>query len=111
MPPEMKRKLIMVSHDVRPENRFIDTEKWSLGASKDRAGLAADANGFTLQLMNLQNALSRATCPNARPPAVGAGLAVRGVPGSGVVEHARKPSTSPQAPHVCNSGSTILPAN
>ncbi len=50
----------MVANDVRPENRFTGTEKWSLAASKDRAGFAADANGFTLQLMNLQNALSRA---------------------------------------------------
>jgi hypothetical protein len=60
MSPEMKRKLTMVANDVRLENRFTGTEKWSLAGSKDRAGLAADANSFTLQLMNLQNALSRA---------------------------------------------------
>jgi hypothetical protein len=64
MPPETKRKLTMVAAEVRMENPSTGPGKWALAASRDRAELAADTNGFTLQLMNLQNALSRANRPD-----------------------------------------------
>jgi hypothetical protein len=60
MPPEMKRKLTMVANDLRIENQLAGMEKWPPVPSRERAGFGADANSFTLQLMNLQNALSRA---------------------------------------------------
>jgi hypothetical protein len=61
MPPEIKRKLTIAAKDLRLENQLTGMEKWPPMASKDRAGFSADANSFTLQLMNLQNALSRAS--------------------------------------------------
>ncbi len=60
MPPEMKKKMTMVADTVRLENRLAGAEKWPLMTSRDRARFGADANRFTTQLMNLQNALSRA---------------------------------------------------
>jgi hypothetical protein len=60
MPPEMKEKMTLVANGVQLENRFAGTEKWPLAASRERAGFATDANRFTLQLVNLQNALGRA---------------------------------------------------
>jgi hypothetical protein len=60
MPPESKQKTVTVATSVPLENQFGGTEKWPLKASKEPARFAADSNSFTLQLVNLQNALSRA---------------------------------------------------
>jgi hypothetical protein len=59
----MKPKLTMTAKSVRVENQLTGTEKWPLMASRDRAGFGADVNSFSAQLMNLQNALSRANRP------------------------------------------------
>ena len=51
----------MVANDLRIENQLAGMEKWPPPVpSRERAGFGADANSFTLQLMNLQNALPRA---------------------------------------------------
>jgi hypothetical protein len=59
----MKPKTTAAANGVRVETQLAGMEKWPLRTSRDRAGFSADANSFTVQLINLQNALCRANRP------------------------------------------------
>ena len=55
----MKLKLEMAANNLRLENRLASTERSPLMVSRGQAGFSPHSTSFSVQLMNLQNALSR----------------------------------------------------